>query len=199
MKKTKFNITIALSSTLIFLGMIFSSCEEEHNVTPKPYGYLRIDLPEHEYLELKDSCPYSFEIPVYTEIEKKYDSATYCHKNIAFKGFNATLHLSYFKINDNLSEYLEFSRNLAYQHQVKADAITDSIFLLPEYKVYGTTHDIEGDAASPYQFYLTDSTNHFLRGSLYFNSTPNYDSVQLSLQHLKKDIKHLIETTRWID
>lgn len=198
-KKVKIQSNYRLMSLICWSLAIIclsASCEEE-NYTPKPYGYMRINLPEHNYQALNDSCPYTFEFPVYGKIKVKKDSGTYCHKNIEYKGFNATLHLSYFKVDGDIKEYLEYSRSLAYQHQVKADAIVDSVFLMPENNLYGTAHYIEGNAASPFQFYVTDSVDHFLRGSLYFNTTPNYDSIQVSLDHLLIDMKHQIETTRW--
>lgn len=199
MKEIKIRKTYPLVSLLCcsFIIMWFSiSCEEE-NYTPKPFGYLRVNLPDHAYQSLNDSCPYTFQYPIYAKVLSKNDSGTYCHKNIEYEGFDATLHLSYFKVEENVREYLDYSRNLAYQHQVKADAIVDSVFLMPENNIYGTVHYIEGNAASPFQFYVTDSVQHFLRGSLYFNATPNYDSIQVSLDHLLVDMKHQIETTRW--
>ena len=63
--------------------------------------------------------------------------------------------------------------------------------------MYGLIFDIKGDAASEYQFHLTDSTSHFLRGSLYFNTAPNQDSIQPVLDFIKQDIAHLLETFEW--
>lgn len=193
----KYSLPISTFYLIILSVLMLGSCEEQENPIPKPYGYMRIHLPEHNYKLLEDNCPYTFELPEYATVMEKKDSGTYCHKNITFDEFNATLHLSYFKVTDDIAKYLEYSRSLAYQHQVKADAIVDSVFVMPENNLYGTVHHIEGNAASPFQFYVTDSTDNFLRGSLYFNSSPNYDSVQISLNHLKIDMKHLIETTRW--
>ena len=64
-------------------------------------------------------------------------------------------------------------------------------------KVYGLVFDIAGNTASSVQFYLTDSTKHFMRGALYFNERTNVDSVSPVLTYLKKDILHMIETLKW--
>ena len=38
-------------------------------------------------------------------------------------------------------------------------------------------YDLKGNTASSLQFFVTDSTRNFLRGSLYFNAEPNKDSL----------------------
>ena len=55
----------------------------------------------------------------------------------------------------------------------------------------------KGNAASQSQFYLTDSISHFVTGSLYFNTKPNYDSILPAAVYLQKDIRHIMETMRW--
>jgi len=86
---------------------------------------------------------------------------------------------------------------LAFKHTVKAFDIEQNTISFPEKKVYGLVYIIEGNAASAYQFHLTDSTNHFVRGSLYFNNVPNQDSIQPVLEYIEKDIHHLFETFEW--
>nr|MBD3622879.1 gliding motility lipoprotein GldD [Sunxiuqinia sp.] len=92
---------------------------------------------------------------------------------------------------------MEESRRLAYDHSIKADAIEERVFVNPDKDVYGTIYYIEGNAASPIQFYLTDSTRHFLRGALYIREIPNIDSIRPVIDFLRPDIIHLIETTSW--
>ena len=66
-----------------------------------------------------------------------------------------------------------------------------------EKSVYGVLYEIKGNAASSVQFYATDSTKHFLRGALYFNTVPNKDSLAPAIQFVEEDIIHLIETLSW--
>ena len=105
--------------------------------------------------------------------------------------------MSYKKVDDNLLKLTEDSRSLAYKHSIKADAINERIFVNSEKKVYGTIFLIDGNSASPLQFYLTDSTKHFLRGALYIREVPNIDSIRPVIEFLTPDVIHLIETTEW--
>ena len=92
---------------------------------------------------------------------------------------------------------MEESRTLAYKHTIKADAIQEQVFMNPANRVYGLIYKIEGNAASPMQFFLTDSTSHFLRGALYIREVPNIDSLKPVIDFLEIDIIRLIETTSW--
>jgi gliding motility-associated lipoprotein GldD len=92
---------------------------------------------------------------------------------------------------------MEDSRTLAYKHSIKADAINERIFVNPQKKVYGTIYLIDGNAASPVQFYLTDSAQNFLRGALYIREVPNIDSLRPVIDFLTPDVIRLIETTKW--
>lgn len=175
-----------------------SACGGREIDSPKPRGYYRITLPEKKYTTFDTLCPFSFEYPLYAVIEKDTDFNTQPYwYNIQFHSFKATLHLSYFHLKGDLMKHLEDSRNLAYKHTVKADAIDENIVTNVKKNIYGITYTIKGDAASGYQFILTDSVNHFLRGALYFNVAPNKDSIGPVMEFVKKDIEHLIETFKW--
>jgi gliding motility-associated lipoprotein GldD len=181
----------------ISISLILFSCKE--NYTPKPRGYFRIDLPEKSYVKFDSTFPYSFEFPAYATItndpyspEKKY------WLNINYKPFKAVLHISYQKVDNNLPTLINDSYNLVSKHISKADAIYDSVIFHPDRNVYGLVYDIEGiGVASQYQFFLTDSTDNYLRGALYFNESPNNDSLQPVIKFLKEDINFLITTFRW--
>lgn len=178
--------------------LIVLSCEERKIYTPKPKGYFRIALPEHEYKKLEAECSYLFEIPVYVDLlENKDKGSEPCWYNISYKNLNATIHTTYKSVNNNINKYLEDSRTLAYKHSVKADAIDEKNFVDEKNRVYGTLYEISGNAASSLQFHLTDSINHFYRGSLYFNNVPNKDSLAPVIDFIKADVIHLIETFRW--
>jgi gliding motility-associated lipoprotein GldD len=183
-----------------FLALIFLfsfSCKDHY--VPKPWGYFRIDLPVKEYRRFDTSFPYAFEYPVYSKIVK--DSSSFAEPywiNIVYAPFHAQLHISYKQIKGNLKEYLEDSRTLVNKHIPKANAISQREYADPVNKVYGLVYNIKGsDAASTYQFYLTDSTRNFLRGALYFDLVPNNDSLAPVIDFLKKDIEHFISTFRW--
>ena len=118
--------------------------------------------------------------------------------DIDFPRFKGKIYLSYKEVNDNLFSYLEDSRNLAIKHIPKANAINELLFINEASRVYGLVYEIKGSgAASPYQFYVTDSTQHFVRGSLYFYVTPNNDSLAPVIDFIHEDIEHLINTFEW--
>lgn len=181
--------------SLLFL--LITSCSDSY--TPKPRGYFRIDLPERSYRVFDTTFPYTFEYPCYADITA--DSSKMAEPfwiNIRYKRFNATLHFSYKAIKGNLTKFLDDAHTLVNKHIPKANAISQREFLDPAHRVFGLVYDIRGaDAASPYQFYLTDSISNFVRGALYFNLIPNNDSLTPVIDFLKKDMEHMINTFRW--
>ncbi|MCC6369447.1 MAG: gliding motility lipoprotein GldD [Bacteroidia bacterium] len=193
--KTKFLVTAVIVSLLISLP----SCDDEDTVySPKPRGYCRIDFPEKKYRLYDSICPYTFEIPVYSHMTNdKHKGAELCWLNLEFPQFRATVHLSYKPVENNIAKYLDDSHDFANRHQVKATGLDEITILRDSARVYGLLFDISGNTASSLQFYLTDSTKHFLRGALYFNSVPNIDSLKVVVDFLKKDVMHMINTTKW--
>lgn len=184
--------------SLVFIaGLFLSSCT--NGDTPKPRGYFRIDFPERDYRIFDTTYPYTFEYPVYARIlpdDSKLSEPFWI--NIHYPQFHAQLHLSFKHVNHNLAQYLEDSRNLVNKHIPKANAITQREYTDPERRVYGLVYDIRGpDAASVYQFYLTDSLSSFIRGALYFDLVPNNDSLAPVIDFLKYDIAHMINTFKW--
>lgn len=180
------------------LVIIASACDEDEEdfVSPKPRGYHRIAFAEKTYHLFDGTCAYRFEIPSYSIMQQKKGNDS-CWYDILFPAHKATLHLSYKRINNNISQYIEDSRDFAVRHQIKATGLNESVVYRDSTHVYGLLYDIEGNTASSVQFYLTDSTRHFLRGALYFNVSPNIDSLKIVVDYLRKDIIHLIKTTQW--
>jgi gliding motility-associated lipoprotein GldD len=105
--------------------------------------------------------------------------------------------LSYKEIKTTCEEYIKNSWEMAQKHIAKASAMNNVEVNNKKNKVYGLVFNIEGNAASPLQFYLTDSTKHFLRGSLYFYAVPNRDSIAPVYDFIHADIEHMIATLRW--
>lgn len=183
--------------TLLLLALV-TGCSTSG--TPKPRGYFRIDMPKREYLKLDSALPYSFDYPKYSTIEKSTVRSTEPYwLNLYFPKFNARIHISYKAIDNNLYDLYDDNIRLAYNHVVKADAIEEHVFIDEAHKLYGMMFEIKGNAASPIQFFATDSTHHFLRGSLYFQTHPNKDSLAPVINFLTKDVVHLLETIRWKD
>ena len=193
-----FNQTRSVFLLLIPLLVMSHGCRK--HFTPKPRGYFRIDLPEKQYRMYRSDCPFSFEFPVYASVVPDKDKdAEPCWLNIQFEQLHATIHLSYKQIRKNLPELTEDARSFVYKHTIKADAIGEIQLTYPERKVYGILYDIEGNAASSVQIFLTDSTRHFIRGALYFSTTPNADSLGPVIRFIREDIIHLTSTFQWLN
>ena len=196
---SKFKVLGSKFKVLSSLFMILlSSCDNKH-YQPKPKGYFRIDFPEREYVRLDSMSHYSFEYPTYTTITPDYLSPQEKEWiNVEYPPYKGTIHISYKTVNDNLDAYLEDSYYMMTKHISRAMGIRDSIIVNPDRDVYGLVYFLEGEGvASPMQFYLTDSVNHFMRGSLYFNVKTNNDSLAPVIDFILDDVRHLIETVEW--
>jgi len=199
--KCKFSMNKTL--IILFITTIFVGCGEKH--TPKPRGFFRIGFPEKHYHSLSQDFPYTFEIPEYSKVvHDSRNPEKDAWINVVFPENNAEVHISYYNIQKSekprpeiLAEFMEESFELAYKHSIKANAIEEQVFMNPGRNVYGTVYRIKGNAASPMQFFLTDSTEHFLRGALYIRATPDIDSLRPVIDFLEKDVVRIIETTNW--
>ena len=190
----KFIITWLL--IIILILCLLSACNSEF--TPKPRGYFRIDFPEKKYQKYISGCRYSFEYPVYGVIVNYNGyNAEPCWIDIEFPANKGEIHITYKTLNNNLAKHIEDIRTLAYKHIIKADDIIENPIMFPERRVFGILYDIKGNTASSVNFFITDSTRHFLSGALYFNVKPNKDSLAPVIDFYKKDIEYLLETFKW--
>jgi gliding motility-associated lipoprotein GldD len=175
---------------LVFL-IPFIACNQSY--TPKPEGYTRIDFPEKNWIKAEIDCPFEFQKPSYLTIKEKKEN---CWFDLYFKQFNGTIHMSYKEVDRNVSQYIEESRSLAFKHSKIADAINEQAFINKQSNVYGLVYTFEGETASAMQFYLTDSSNHFVRGALYFNTAIN-DSILPINNFINQDVYNIIESWEW--
>ncbi|GHE46271.1 gliding motility lipoprotein GldD [Sphingobacterium griseoflavum] len=180
------------------ISLLFACQAPDHS--PKPRGFFRIDLPEKSYTVAATGCPFLFEQPTYAKLSPdQTDGAHPCWKNLDFPQFNARLHLSYFGINAEapLKQLTEDARTFAFKHTTKATSIDQVKIHKPEKKLYGVTYLIHGNTASNLQFFVSDSSKHYLRGALYFHEKPHLDSIQPVLDFIQQDIEHLLHTFTW--
>lgn len=191
---------------MIYLAIIafLFSCKKEVPV-PKPKGYFRIDLPKlKEVKEFQlDACDFTFALPDYTTVEQ--DTLYFnekpehpCWLNIHYPSLNGTIYMNYKSLKEHeINQLVEDYHKIKNNHMIKADFIDDAKIEKKERNVYGLVSNVGGDVASSYQFYVTDSTNHFVRGSLYFNATPNVDSLAPAIAFVRKDLINMLETWEW--
>ena len=185
-----------LVTLLLIVSLTSCDSEEAYDYYPKPISGHRIIFPEKVYKVFNGDCNYAFDIPEYSNLVLDSVKNT-CNGNLILDQFNATLFLTYVKLDTNLMYNIEYSRKLAYDHSIKADAIEEKVIMNSSNKTYGVQYKIVGNSASNYQFYVTDSSDNFLRGALYFNTAPNYDSIKPTLNFIMEDVDHLIESIDW--
>jgi gliding motility-associated lipoprotein GldD len=215
---------IKQKTLLIFYSsfiIILLSCNSSY--TSKKRGYYKIDFPEKKYVNFgKPGFPYSFEYPVYANIIQ--DSTFFDTKpendywvNVDFPQFGGRVFLSYKIVGDKVNYPVKqpdgtrkdsfginmFDRmvtdafKLTSKNEVIASSIKDSLMHTAN-GLTGIYFKVGGNAATARQFFLSDTTKNFIRGALYFDVTPNADSLKPVLDFLSKDIDHLINSFRWM-
>lgn len=207
--------------TLVVISVVFlSACNSTY--TSRKKGYYKIDFPQRAYVLFDDpTFPYSFEYPAYAKI---VTDSTYFDsnpenpywRNVDFPQFNARIFLSYkniggkalYKVKQADGSYKDslginqFDKmvndafNLTNKNEAVATSIKDSVFRTPN-AVSGVFFKVGGNAATARQFFMSDTIRHFIRGALYFDTTPNADSLKPVQDFLQADIEHLINTFRW--
>ncbi len=182
---------------MVLTAFVFSACKRKP--LPKPIAYFRTTFPKHQYQKYDtDTCPMIFEYPIYATISRAIDIEYHpCWININFNRFKAHIHLTLRKVDNNLDSLFNDSHTLVYKHAIKADAIEAKDFENDSLRVYATMYTISGNAASPLEFHITDSTTYYIHGSLYFRVRTNIDSLTPSIKFVTKDVKHFIETFHW--
>lgn len=168
-----------------------SGCGDE--VLPKPKAMLRLEYPDRAYRLLDSDCPFSFEYNVLAQLE----AGDSCNLVLDYPPMNGSVYITYKRVEGNLKALLTDAQKLSYEHVVKADNIQEQPFVNPGAGIYGMFYEVSGDAASQSQFYVTDSTRHFITGSLYFYAKPNYDSIYPAAVYLQNDIRRIMESLRW--
>ncbi len=185
---------------LLMAACMAASALSCSNTMPKPRGYFRIDLPEKEYATFShDGFPCTFD---YAENVAKVDlkgaEQDSAWLDVVYPQFNAKIYCTYRTLHGNFQMLSEDARRLVYKpHTVKADAITEQMYLNDERRVYGVLYELKGNTASNVQFVMSDSTRHFLRGALYFNANPNKDSIAPVVDFIREDIVRLVESLEW--
>ena len=176
--------------------------------TPKPYGYFRIETPDTAYMSFKKchlstfnsqlstiNYPYTFALSRNAVVQPVGDEPYWI--NLCYPALNATIHCSYKPVRNNLRELTNDALEFVYRNASFASAIPEQEYARPEAHVYGVLFDLEGNTASSCQFFVTDSTRHFFRASVYCNCPPNADSLAPVYEYLRTDIVKMVETFEW--
>ncbi|MDB4297653.1 gliding motility lipoprotein GldD [Flavobacteriaceae bacterium] len=181
-----------MKNYLFLFSLVLSSVSCTTNTTPKPNAFLNLEYLNIGYTKYTTTA-YTFETSKKASITIRKN----LWADICYPELNAEVNITYHAVNNNITALLRDAEKLTYKHTVKADNIEAYPFEDSNKKVYAKLYEITGDAASTIQFNATDSTKHFLSGALYFNSRPNFDSIQPAVEFVKKDIKKIIESLEW--
>ena len=178
--------------------LFVASCDREY--LPKPLGYNRLELPEPAYQSLPDSLPYTFN---YSKHAILLADTSYVRDKfwieIYYPTIKSNIHITYKQLNGNkglLKEFMDDAYTLTAKHQIKAYAINEVITVTPSGKT-AVIAELEGEVPSQFQFTMTDSARHFLRGALYFNTKVQNDSLAPAIEYMKRDMMHMINTLEW--
>ncbi|MBM3171157.1 MAG: gliding motility-associated protein GldE [Bacteroidetes bacterium] len=199
-KRHDFKSGIAPSFLACILGLSLIGCNTDVP-QPKPMGYPLIELPSQSSKTLQLQAPFQFEIAQVASIRPATERPEFpggIWLNIDYPDFRSTIYLTYLPVNKNLAELLDEANQQVYKgHVTMAEGIEEQTISDSKRKVYGRIYHLEGPVATPVQFYLTDSSQHFVRGSLYFNYAANYDSIAPILTYLNQDIERMAQSLAW--
>jgi len=202
--------------------LLLSACNSTY--TSKKTGYYKIEFPERAYTVFKkEGFPYTFEYPVYAQVVK---DSTYFDQdlqnpywiNLDFPQLGGRIFLSYkaiggkstYKVKQPDGTYKDSlgtnvfdlmvndAFKLTSKNESVASSIKDSLFHTKN-GITGVFFRVGGNAATAKQFFMSDTTKNFFRGALYFDVTPNADSLRPVVDFLQKDIDHLINTFKWMN
>ena len=185
--------------TPIFFCLFLYSCDSKQSV-PKPPTYLKTELPKHSYRIVSNECPYELKLSeLYNYKPCIYEKSNFCMQQIDLGPLNGSLFLYYLNLTskDSLPSIINYANDKVDEHKIKADKIEYKQFFNKKSNVYGTFFELKGNVATNFQFYLTDSLSHFVRGEVLLNCRPNYDSLRPALEYLKIDLIELINNFKW--
>ena len=192
--------------TFFFLLLIFIMACGEDNSSPKPRMFPKVEYPKGSiYTFQYEDCPFTFKIPDYTEIDRdpryqRLNPPHDCWFNIKYPMFQAQLYCSYAALNgrESFDNYKSDAFEIVDQINRRSD-------YMEEYRyenihgVSGVVFDFSGPAASPMQFFLSDSTNHFFKMALYYDTQNEPDSLGPISDFIKRDMGRILETFQWSD
>lgn len=187
-----------LNFKFLILNLLLFACAScNNNYTPRPYGYYRITTPDTAYVDFNPSFPYTFALSRNAVVQPRTDVSEPYWINIYYPALDATIYCSYKPVQNNLRELTNDALEFVYRNASFATAIPEREYAHPEASVYGVLFDLEGNTASSCQFFVTDSTRHFFRASVYCNCPPNADSLAPVYNYLRTDIIKMVETFEW--
>lgn len=184
---------------LLLASVLLTACEDQVYL-PKPMGYNRIDLPESSYQILPDTFPYRFSFSTYAELSR--DSAKNAERfwtNLYYKDFDALVQITYKDLTNDKNDpsvLLNEAFELTKKHMVKAYGIDETLVAMPHGQI-ASLAQLEGEVPTQLQFFTSDTSRHFFRGALYFNTATQNDSLKPIINFIKKDVLQMLNSFEW--
>ncbi len=184
----------------VLFVIFLTSCGSTEVYSPKPKGFNRLELPTHEYQTMKAKHPFSFEFSKHAVLENDTHSLAEPDWVIVhYPDLDTRIQFTYKPLNGDLtklSKHIDDAYKLAAKHHVKADSQTESVINLKNGKK-AVVIEIDGEVPSHFQFYMTDTSKHYLRGALYIMEPTLNDSLRPLVDFMKEDCMHILETLNW--
>lgn len=188
--------------SIIGMALLMGACTHT-DYTPKPKAYLRFDMPEKAYHTYDTAAlPFTFECADSAYVVWKQNDRRTKYLDIFYPQYQGVINLTYKAVKDenDLRALIDTASRMLALHHDQASGEKEATLLDPKGRVYATIVKLNGkNTGCTYQFWLTDSTRHFLRGALFLNYTPNNDSLAPVIEYLQADIDQLVETLQWRD
>ena len=180
----------------ISLFIFLWGCRDDHN-TPRPRAYPRVEYPQHELQPFsQEDCPFTFQFPKYAEVQQKEDHT--CWFDISMPVFKAKLHCSYLQVKDraHFDDMVNDTYTIAGKINERSNYMEESRIKNAN-GVGGLMLKFTGPAASPLHFFLTDTTQHFFKASLYFEAKVKPDSLAPIIEFVESDINKMLDSFQW--
>lgn len=190
-----------ITSLILIQAILMVACvEKEAPNSAKPKGYFRIATPPPTYQKWDSVLPFTFEYSKFATFSIPKNDGKKYWMDLYYPQYNASLKMTLMPLENNLRELVVNEEKMLMFHveSRKADDIQYSVIQDNNAKLYGQIYELVGKgAATPLEFWVTDSAKYYVRATLYFNFAPNNDSLEPVIKYLKTDVLHMIDTWNW--
>ena len=178
---------------IIFLALIVFSCNNNVNL-PKQKAYFAPEFEIPTYKKISLDCNYTFNI----NFQASINNIKNCNYEIYYKNLNAKIFINQIVLSNSIEKLLNTFNQKINENSRLSDQIIQSNYVNIDKKIYSKLYSFVGNSPSNIQFYVTNQTDKFLTGSLFFETEPNYDSLFPYIDYIRNDIKKMVDSFRWI-
>ena len=187
-----------LHKILFLFGLLLFhfSCDET-SYLPREKAFLRLEFekPMYDTFSSEFSKLNFIFNNAYASFEKVSDKKTV----LRYKDIKIDIVLSDIQLENtsSIEESLQNFYMFLEPHRKKSNQTSVKEFVSADNKRFAKVFEMRGPVASPLQYYVTDSINNFLFGSMNLTEKSDYDSIYPSVMYVKNDIFSIIESVNW--